>query len=66
LYGWIWKHLPGPAPVKALLALALFAAVVLVLFQWVFPWLEPRLPFNQVTVDQSTAPTAGIVLRLGP
>jgi hypothetical protein len=32
-----------------------------VLFQWVFPWLEPRLPFNQVTVDEGT-PTAGIVL----
>lgn len=62
MYGWIWKHLPGPAPVKALLALALFVAVVLVLFQWVFPWLEPRLPFNQVTVDETTAPTAGLVL----
>ncbi len=61
MYGWIWKHLPGPWPLKALLALALLVAVVLVLFQWVFPWLEPRLPFNQVTVDEGT-PTAGIVL----
>ncbi len=64
MYGWIWKHLPGPAPVKALLALALFVAVVLVLFQWVFPWLEPRLPFNQVTVDQG-AGAAGLVLPFG-
>ena len=61
MYGWIWKHLPGPALVKALLALALFAAVVLVLFQWVFPWLEPRLPFNQVTVGGDAAAT-GIVV----
>ena len=64
MYGWIWKHLPGPVPVKALLALVLFVAVVLVLFQWVFPWLEPRLPFNQVTVDQG-AGTAGLVLPFG-
>lgn len=61
MYGWIWRHLPGPWPVKALLALLLFAAVVLVLFEWVFPWLEPRLPFNQVTVD-GTVPGPSIVL----
>ena len=38
-------------------ALALFALLVLVLFQWVFPWLEPRLPFTDVTVDESAAAT---------
>jgi hypothetical protein len=62
LYVWIWKHLPGPWPVKALLALALLIAVVLVLFQWVFPWLEPRLPFNQVTVDEGA--TTSFVVSL--
>jgi hypothetical protein len=62
LYGWIWKHLPGPWPVKALLALALLIAIVLVLFQWVFPWLEPRLPFNQVTVDEGA--TTSFVVSL--
>jgi hypothetical protein len=62
LYGWIWKHLPGPWPLKALLALALLIAVVLVLFQWVFPWLEPRLPFNQVTVDEGA--TTSVVVSL--
>ena len=25
--------------------------VVFVLFQWVFPWAEPLLPFNDVTVN---------------
>lgn len=58
MYGWIFRHLPGPWPVKTLLFLALLAIVVLVLFQWVFPWLEPRLPFNDVTVDDGT----GLVL----
>ena len=43
MYGWLWRHLPGPAPVRALIALALFIGVVAVLFLWVFPWLEPRL-----------------------
>ena len=51
MYGWIWRHLPGNAWVKALISLVLILAVVYVLFQYVFPWAEPLLPFNDVTVD---------------
>ena len=35
MYGWIWRHLPGPAWFKAIEALAL---TVLFLFEVVFPW----------------------------
>ena len=60
MYAWMWRHLPGPTPVRVLLAVALAAAVVMALFLWVFPWLEPRLPFTDVTVDaSSTAPSTG-------
>lgn len=38
MYGWIWRHLPGPTWLKAIEALVLTAAVVLLLFQVVFPW----------------------------
>ncbi|GLF96687.1 hypothetical protein [Streptomyces yaizuensis] len=51
MYGWIWRHLPGNAWVRALISLALLLAVVYGLFQYVFPWAEPLLPFNDVTVD---------------
>ncbi|WNI16687.1 hypothetical protein [Actinacidiphila sp. ITFR-21] len=51
MYGWIWRHLPGNAYVRALISLVLTFAVVYLLFQYVFPWAEPLLPFNQVTVD---------------
>ncbi|QMU74388.1 hypothetical protein GXW83_00080 [Streptacidiphilus sp. PB12-B1b] len=51
MYGWIWGRLPGNTLVRALLALLLFALVVGVLFTWVFPWAEPLLPFNDVTVN---------------
>jgi hypothetical protein len=37
--------------VRVVLCLAAFVAIVAVLFTWVFPWLEPRLPFTDVTVD---------------
>jgi hypothetical protein len=51
MYAWLWNHLPGPTAVRALIAALLFVAVVAVLFTWVYPWLEPRLPFTDVTVD---------------
>ncbi len=41
----------GERVVKALVSLVLVLAVVYVLFQYVFPWAEPLLPFNDVTVD---------------
>jgi len=51
VYGWIWKRLPGPLALRLLVALALAAAAVLVLFTTVFPWAENALPFLDVTVD---------------
>ncbi|MEN0072251.1 MAG: hypothetical protein AAGC63_14835 [Propionicimonas sp.] len=51
LYGFLWRHLPGPVPVKVVLALLLALAVVYALFTWVFPVLEPFMPGNDITVD---------------
>jgi hypothetical protein len=56
MYAWIWRHLPGPRPVRAVLSLALVALAVALavalLFTTVFPWAEDALPFLDVTVDQ--------------
>ncbi|MGH3933752.1 MAG: hypothetical protein ACRDS1_02000 [Pseudonocardiaceae bacterium] len=49
MYSWIWRHLPGPLAVRVLQALMLVTAIVMLLFLVVFPWMEPRLPFNEVT-----------------
>ena len=51
MYAWIWRHLPGPLPVRALISLALVVVVVGLLFTEVFPWAEKSLPFLQVTVN---------------
>jgi hypothetical protein len=51
MYGWIWRHLPGNTAVKAACAATLGVLVVLLLFLVVFPWVEPRLPFGDVTVS---------------
>jgi hypothetical protein len=52
VYGWIWRRLPGGAPSKVIGSAILILAVVALLFLVVFPYVEPRLPFNDVTVDQ--------------
>ncbi len=51
MYGWIWRHLPGGTAIKALISLLLVVAVCTLLLFVVFPWMEPLLPFNDVTVD---------------
>ncbi len=51
MYSWIWRHLPGGTASRAVLSLVLVVAVVALLLFVVFPWVEPRLPFNDVTVD---------------
>ena len=49
MYSWIWRKLPGSSAVKVIEAVVLVAAVTALLLFVVFPWLEPRLPFNAVT-----------------
>ncbi|SDC78985.1 hypothetical protein [Actinokineospora iranica] len=51
MYGWIWRRLPGPMAVRVLTALLLVAGVIALLMFVVFPWIEPKLPFNQVTTQ---------------
>lgn len=50
MYAWFWRSLPGPRPVKALLAILLLAAVALLLMEVVFPWVSARMPYAEVTV----------------
>jgi len=51
VYGWIWRTLPGGLPGKLIGSTLLALAVVALLFLVVFPWAEPRLPWNDVTVN---------------
>ena len=49
MYGWLWRHLPGPTPVRVLLAAALVAAVIVACFLWVYPAVAPYMPCNDTT-----------------
>jgi hypothetical protein len=48
----MWRRLPGPWPVKLIESAVLLTGVVALMFIVVFPWIEPRLPFTDVTVDE--------------
>ncbi|GAB2827760.1 hypothetical protein [Lentzea nigeriaca] len=51
MYGWIWRHLPGPLYLRIIEAVVLVVGVVALLMFVVFPWAEPKLPFNNVTTQ---------------
>lgn len=51
MYGWLWRHLPGPALVRVLILLVLAAGAVLLLFEVVFPALAPLLPLDENTLE---------------
>jgi hypothetical protein len=55
IYALIWRALPGPTPVKALLSLGLVLAAVAFCFLWLFPRIAPLMPFNDNTVDSPSS-----------
>lgn len=52
MYRALWRLLPGPVFVRILLLVGILAGVLVVLDQWVFPWLA-------VTFFDSGAGTVG-------
>ncbi|WP_312716134.1 hypothetical protein [Corynebacterium flavescens] len=50
MYRALWNLLPGPVPVKALLALAIAVGVFFLLMDLVFPWVSTLMPYSDVAV----------------
>lgn len=55
MYAWLWRRLPGGGVEKAGLALAAAVVVGVLLWYFVFPWVEPKLQFDHGTVGGSTS-----------
>lgn len=60
MYAALWRALPGPSFVRAVLALALALGVVAFCFLWLFPRISPLLPFTDNTVDPGSGAPAGL------
>ena len=55
MYAALWRLLPGPSWVRAVLCLVLVLAVVAVCFEWLFPLVSEHLPFTDNTVGAGGA-----------
>ena len=62
MYGWLFRHLPGPLWVRIVLTVLLLAAVIVALFGWVFPAIAPFMPFNDGLVG-APEPGGGVSPR---
>lgn len=56
MYGWLFRHLPGPLWVRIIITVILVIAIVLLLMQFVFPWLNQFNPLNDSTIGGSSTP----------
>ena len=53
MYGALWRVLPGPWWLRALILVILVALVLFALVTWVFPWVVGIVNPQDVTVDPS-------------
>ncbi len=52
MYGWIWRRLPFGLPGKLVGSAVLVTATLAILWYWLFPAVEPLLPFDDVQVTE--------------
>lgn len=52
MYGALWRVLPGPWWVRALILLVAVAALLTALVFWVFPWVDEFVAPPDVTVTE--------------
>jgi hypothetical protein len=50
VYAALWRLLPGPTWLKVAEVVVLLALAAWVLLAWVFPAVEPHLPFDRISV----------------
>lgn len=52
----VWRALPGPVWLKALLMAVLLGAIVWSLFEFVFPWVSVEFGIQDQNIEQGQAP----------
>ncbi len=51
IFPWMWRVMPGPAWLRVILLILLLAAVVAVLFHWVYPWFSVTFDIQDQNVE---------------
>lgn len=60
MFGVVWRVLPGPGFVKFLFVLVVVGGLAGFLWFYAFPWADPYLPFNEVTVEADGGGEPGV------
>ena len=55
MYGWFFRHLPGPTWFRVFLCLVIAAFAVAVLFAYVYPWAEITVEPKTVSSPEALA-----------
>ncbi|MDY5152667.1 hypothetical protein SAMN05421878_102102 [Actinobaculum suis] len=51
MYGWIWRHLPGPTWFKVIEVIIILAAIIYGLFEHLFPYLNELIRPIDTTIS---------------
>jgi hypothetical protein len=56
MYGWIFRHLPGPLWLRILTSVVLVSAALVLMVQFLFPWMSSFTQFTDSTIGFATQP----------
>jgi hypothetical protein len=56
MYGWIFRHLPGPLWMRILTCLVLVAGALVLMVQFLFPWMSGFTQFTDSTIGSVSQP----------
>ena len=56
MYGWIFRHLPGPLWMRILSSLVLVAGALVLMVQFLFPWMSGFTQFTDSTIGSVSQP----------
>jgi hypothetical protein len=56
MYGWIFRHLPGPLWLRIVTSVLLVACALVLMVQFLFPWISEYTQFTDSTIGSVNQP----------
>ncbi len=56
MYGWIFRHLPGPLWLRIVIALVLAAGALVLMVEFLFPWMAELTQLTDSTIGSVDSP----------
>jgi uncharacterized protein YhdP len=56
MYGWIFRQLPGPLWLRIVTSLVLIAAALVLMVQFLFPWVSEYTQLTDSTIGSASQP----------